>query len=176
MAAFKQARKIFGAVTGVALAANAAFMPFAAAAQDTHQPKQVELTQEEQVGQLDVADRAATAYARKNNGIGILIHVGADSFPNKHFANAEEFGQRLVDIFDQKFGVEARFFLRQNDARATGITYHIDTFIHGADNGTAVKLVGDAITAMPEVVEYLKIAKRDKVVQISQPAVLEPIN
>ena len=131
-------------------------------------------THQEELRQLDAADRAATEYARDHNGIGILVHVGQD-IPNQHFATADEFGAKMVKIFNKRYGVEAAYFLSPNDAPATVITYHIDTFIHGADNGTEVKDVKEALAAMPEAVEYLKIAKRDQVAQID-PVTFDPVN
>ncbi|MGX1498579.1 hypothetical protein ACSSV1_003630 [Labrenzia sp. MBR-25] len=172
MAQAKQTSRLFGAFAGAAMTAAAVFAPAAASAQEATPAAQNQPVWTEELRQLDAADRAATEYARDNYGVGILIHVGQD-IPNSHFASADEFGQAIVRAFNQKYGVEAQYFLRQNDARATGITYHIDTFIHGADNGTAVKNVKEALNAMTEVVEYLKIAKEDRVAQI-EPASMQP--
>lgn len=108
--------------------------------------------------ELDQADRAATDYAMNTNGVGILIHVGKD-IPNRHFATADDFGRAVVGAFQSQYGVEAQYFLRQNDAKATGITYHIGHLIHGAHNGTELKNVKQALAAMPEVVEQLKMVK-----------------
>ena len=90
--------------------------------------------------------------------MGILIHVGRD-IPNEDFRTADEFGQALVAAFRQHYGVDAQYYLRQNDAPATGVTYHIGHQIHGAENGTEVKTVDQAISDMPDTVTQLKIVK-----------------
>lgn len=171
MALAKTTNKIFGAVTGAALALSAVFTPLSAAAEDVKvggtQNTATEHVWNPEALELHKADNAATDYAEQNYGIGILIHVGANSFPNKHFATADEFGQTIVNVFKQKFGTDAQYFLSQNDAMATGITYHIDDLIHGSDNGTEVKNVQEALQAMPEVVAFLKVAKQAKVAQLS---------
>lgn len=133
---------------------------------------QTAMTRDQELKQLGAASYAAGKYARENYGIGILIHVGKD-IPNKHFASADHFGRAVVNRFKKKYGVDSKYFLRQNDARATGITFHIDDFVHGANNRTEVKNVKEAIDAMTEVVEYLKATKPDRVAQID-PALAEP--
>lgn len=171
MAQASKTNQILSAIAGVAFTASTVLTPTAATAQDaTHVgtsnvPNAEEIWTDE-LRELRVASDATRDYAENNVGVGILVHVGQD-IPNQHFATADLFGQKMVEIFEKKFGVEARYFLSPNyDAPATGITYHIDTFIHGADNGTEVKNVKEALAAMPEVVEYLKIAKRDQLAQL----------
>ena len=97
---------------------------------------------------------AARDYAEENPGVGILIHVGQD-IPNRHFQTADQFGQALVQAF-AKHGVEARYFWRQNDAPATGLSFYIGHLIHGQHNGTELKNVQQAVQAIPEVAVQTK--------------------
>lgn len=108
--------------------------------------------------QLHKASNAATNYAENNDGVGILIHVGQD-VPNAKIKSAEELGQLFVNRF-ASLGVEAQFFLRQNDAKASGITYHIGHLIHGSSQGSEVKGLKTAWNSAPDVVEQLKIVKQ----------------
>lgn len=109
----------------------------------------------EEVCDLDVAASAARDYAESHPGVGILIHVGLD-FPNDHFDNAHQFGEAAVNMFAQQ-GVQARYFLSQNDGPNTGMTYYIGPYIHGQDDGTEVKNVLEAIDAAPDVAQQLRI-------------------
>lgn len=104
---------------------------------------------------LDCADEAATSYAETTFGVGILIHVGRD-IPNDHVARPEQLGELLVQRFKAEYDVDAQFFLAQSDTLATGITYHIGDLIHGANDGTEVKTVREALDAMPEVSGLLR--------------------
>lgn len=104
------------------------------------------------------ASMAARNYAENNVGVGVLIHVGKD-IPNRHFKSADDFGRAVVNLFKERYGVDAQYFLRQNDVLATGITYHIGHQIHGAENGNEVKSVKQGLKAMGDVVQQLKIVK-----------------
>lgn len=113
------------------------------------------------------ASMAARDYAENNVGVGILIHVGSD-VPNKRVKSADELGQLFVKRF-AALGVNAKYFLRQNDTEASGITYHIGHQIHGAENGNEVKLLREAWNSAPNVVEQLKIVKQIKVANAPEP-------
>lgn len=109
----------------------------------------------QEICDLHDAASAARDYAEANPGVGILIHVGQD-FPNEHFQNADQFGQAFVNAFAQQ-GVEAQYFLWQNDAPNTVMTFHLGHLIHGQHNGTEVKNVLEAMNAIPEVSQQLRI-------------------
>ncbi len=113
------------------------------------------------------ASMAARDYAENNVGVGILIHVGKD-VPNKRVKSADELGQFFVKRF-AALGVNAKYFLSQNDTEASGITYHIGHQIHGAENGNEVKLLREAWNSAPDVVEQLKIVKQIKVANAPEP-------
>lgn len=117
--------------------------------------------------ELHKAATAARDYAESNIGVGILIHVGKD-VPNKKIKSADELGQLFVKRF-AALGVDAQYFLSQNDAKASGITYHIGHLIHGAGNGSEVKLLREAWNSAPDVVEQLKIVKQIKVANAPEP-------
>ena len=108
--------------------------------------------------ELRKASDAATLYAENNIGVGILIHVGKD-VPNSKVKSADQLGQIFVNRF-KALGVNAKYFLSQNDTEASGITYHIGHQIHGAENGTEVKLLREAWNSAPDVVEQLKVVKQ----------------
>lgn len=111
--------------------------------------------------ELEEFHRASTAardYAENNIGVGILIHVGKD-VPNKRVKSADELGQLFVKRF-AALGVNAQYFLSQNDAKASGITYHIGHQIHGAENGNEVKGLKTAWNSAPDVIEQMKIVKQ----------------
>lgn len=105
---------------------------------------------------LDKASSAARDYAENNNGVGILIHLGQD-VPNQRVKNGDELGQLFVQRFAE-FGVEARYFIRPNDAPATGITYHIAHLLYGPGQDKVHGLM-TAWEDAPKVIEQLKIAK-----------------
>lgn len=111
--------------------------------------------------ELEEFHRASTAardYAENNVGVGIVIHVGKD-VPNSKVKSADQLGQIFVNRF-KALGVNAKYFLRQNDTEASGITYHIGHQIHGAEDGTEVKLLREAWNSAPDVVEQLKVVKQ----------------
>lgn len=112
-----------------------------------------------QLRELHAASMAARQYAEANDGVGILFHIGRDLSGR---ADADTAIQTVEDYFVQQFaarGIEAKAFTSMNDARATGITYHIDKLIHGAHNGTEVKDLKEALDAIPSVIDQLHIAK-----------------
>ena len=118
---------------------------------------------------LSCASDAARDYAENNPGVGVLIHVGTESFgEGKRFATPEAFGEAVVQTFEGRFGVSADYFLSQNDAPATVLTYHIGDLIHGADNGTEVKTVREALEAMPEVASYVELIWEEKLAAAQQ--------
>ena len=116
---------------------------------------------------LDCADLAAHDYAVNNPGIGILIHVGQD-IPNQHFSSPHVFGQAVVNAFRQQYGVEAQYFLSQNDARATGMNFLIGPHTFGADNETQNMNVAEAQRAMPEAAGLLKLHWQERGIDVSQ--------
>lgn len=170
---------ILSAIAGAAFTASSLLAPSIASAEDINKTPAVDnfttaaTTLSPELQELHEAALAARNYSENNFGIGILIHVGAKSFPNKHFESAEQFGQTMVAVFEQKFGVPAQYFLNQNDTPATGITYHIGDVIHGADNGSEVKGVNDAFKAMNEVSQYLKAYHGKDLAQAPQAEKLE---
>lgn len=113
----------------------------------------------DEIREFHEAALAARDYAENNYGVGILIHVGPDSFPNQHFATADDFGAVIVSAFQSQHNVDARYFLRHNDVGATGMRFYIDDLIHGADDGTEDKNLAEALEAMTSVVEQLRVAK-----------------
>lgn len=114
------------------------------------------------------ASTAARDYAENNIGVGILIHVGKD-IPNAKIKSGDELGQLFVNRFS-KLGVEAQYFLSQNDARFSGITYHIGHQIHGAENRTEVKSLKAAWSSAPDVIEQLKIVKELASLEAPEPS------
>ena len=108
-----------------------------------------------EVGELHCASNATGDYAENNYGVGILIHLGLD-IPNAKIKNGDQLGLLFVNHFN-KHGVKAQYFLRKNDGRATGITYHIGHLIHGSENGTEVKGLKTAWELVPEVIKQMKI-------------------
>lgn len=137
-------------VAGVSGAANAQDVP----AQPVVTTDECQLSSQE-ICDLHEASNAAHDYALANPGVGILIHVGQD-FPNEHFQNADQFGQAFVNAFAQQ-DVEARYFLSPNDAPNTVMTFYLGPYIHGQHNGTEVKNVLEAMNAIPEVSQQLRI-------------------
>lgn len=140
----------------------AAGLTFASVANDADkafagEPLQKTATSTE-ITKLIEATRSANKYAVSHYGVGIVIHVGQD-IPNRHFKSADEFGQAVVNLFKERYGVDAQYFLSPNDTKYSGMTYHIGHLIHGAGNGTEVKSVKQGLKAMGDVVEQLKIVK-----------------
>lgn len=169
MAQAKQASRLFGAVTGAALAASAAFLPFAAAAQEVTPVTQTKTIWTDELRALREAASGARDYAENNYGVGVLIHVGED-FPNEHFRTAEDFAKVMVGLFEGKYKTPAKAFLRPNPGTSnTGLTFHIGHHIHGAENGTEVKSVGQSIAAMQDIVEQLRLVKEIAALQTDQP-------
>ncbi len=103
---------------------------------------------------LDKADRAATAYAENNNGIGILIHLGKD-VPNQRVKNGDELGQLFVDRF-AALGIEARYFFWRTGGRATVLTYHIGHLLYEPNGDPLIDLM-TAWHDAPKVIEELKL-------------------
>ncbi|WP_157445599.1 MULTISPECIES: hypothetical protein [Actibacterium] len=176
-----------GKVLGAGLALSAAFAPSTASAQDVAMAALPDAPQETvdtilcetdrqyfakdgwrpETADLHCASTAASEYAENNPGVGVLIHVGGD-LPNDRFKTPDEFGRAVVHAFQSRYGVDAAYFLRQNDTRATGITFHVGEFIHGGDNGTEVKNVKEALDAMPEVAGLLELIWNEKLVNAAQ--------
>lgn len=115
---------------------------------------------------FDKASRAARSYAETKDGIAILIHVGKD-IPNQYVKSADQLGalfvQRFVDL-----GENARYFVAPNDARATGITYHVGHLIVGAHNGTEVRDLQEAWDTAPDAIAQLKALR--SVAELSGPS------
>ena len=173
---------IAGKLLGASLALSAAFAPSTASAEDVAMaalpdaPKTVDtiLCEADQVyyekdgwtsevADLDCAADGARDYAENNPGVGVLIHVGTGSFgEGKRFATPQEFGEAVVRTFENRYDVNSAYFLRQTTGPATGLTYHVGEFIHGANNGTEVKNVKEALEAMPEVAGMLRLLWEDQ--------------
>lgn len=171
-----------GRVLGAGLALSAAAFPAAAqdatpAAQsldqvdtilcETDYPYYTKDGWTPETADLNCAVVAANEYAENNPGVGVLIHVGKD-IPNARFPTPESFGQAVVDTFRSQHGVDAAYFLTQNDARATGMEFYIGPYTHGADNGTELKNVTEAFYAMPEVAALLRVIWEDKLAAAQQ--------
>ena len=171
MASAMKKTGVISAIAGAAFAATSMLAPTAATADEFIKVSEPQSTSTEyqwksqELKELHEASLAAGQYAEDNYGVGILIHVGQD-IPNKHFASADQFGETMVRLFKEKYGTDAKYFLRQNDARATGMEFYIDEHIHGANNGTEIKDVKEAIAAIPNVVGMLKTLKEEKVAQL----------
>ncbi|GAB5512224.1 MAG: hypothetical protein Rhims3KO_36250 [Hyphomicrobiales bacterium] len=149
-----------GKVIAGALAAAMTVMPMAGApgdakAEDADRYSSANWTPE--LIEFDKADRAATEYAMTKEGVGILIHVGQD-IPNQHIRDADHLGQLFVKRFED-LGENARYFIRQNDAPATGITYHVGHLIVGGHNGTEVRDLQHAWDSAPQAITQLNIAR-----------------
>lgn len=147
----KDVGKAFGSA---ALALTTALSSGHALAQEPVQTR-ASISQQEQNNQLAAASDAATAYAKGNYGVGIVMHVGTD-LPSE--AAVQKVGQYFVDQFAQR-GVEARVFPSQNDMPNTGITYHVGHLIVGSGDGTEVQLIRPALNRIPTVVEQLEFVK-----------------
>lgn len=105
---------------------------------------------------LDKASTAARNYAENNYGIGILIHLGQD-VPNQRVKNGDELGRLFVGRFAE-LGAKARYFYWQNDAPASGVTYHIGHLLYEA-GGTPLLGLQTAWNNAPKVIEELKLVK-----------------
>ncbi|MEM7663978.1 MAG: hypothetical protein AAF292_17175 [Pseudomonadota bacterium] len=105
---------------------------------------------------LDKASSAARKYAESNNGVGILIHLGQD-VPNARVKNGDDLGKLFVQRFAE-LGVEARYFYWQNDARATGLTYHIGHLLYET-HGEPIIGLQTAWNDAPKVIEKLRLVK-----------------
>lgn len=106
--------------------------------------------------EFENASNAARDYARANPGVGILISVGTETFPLGEYETAEQFGNAFIAAFSSQ-GVEAGYFLYYNDSPTTNIVYYLGPTIHGQHNGTEVKGINQAVTAIPEVAEQVRI-------------------
>lgn len=175
MAQAKRTSQRFGAAAGALLAGAAVLAPLSAAyaeeAKPVSQPgAEAESVWNDELRALHEASMGASDYAENNYGVGIVMHVG-DDFPNEHFQTAQEAADVLVAVFEQRYGTPAKAFLRPNPGTpGTGLTFHIGPTIHGADNGTEVKNFSNAISAMPDVVQQLKIVKDIASVEYESPA------
>ncbi|MEO1324432.1 MAG: hypothetical protein AAFV59_15645 [Pseudomonadota bacterium] len=117
-------------------------------------------TYQQELDQLEAATRGAHEYATNNFGVGIVLHVGRDisGRPDADAALAQV-ERYLINEFAKR-GVEARVFPRSNsDTVASGVAYHIDQYIHGANNGTALKDLQTALDSIPDVIALLRAAK-----------------
>ncbi len=180
MAQAKKTGRLFGAVTGAALAASAMFTPFTAAAQDTtpanlKSPTVTEQMRNAELEELGRAGSAVANYARQTeNGVGILLHVGDDlraraqAAADKHGVTPEHalnvMVTRLAEHYAAKFGthgVETSLFPTTNyDARATGLSYHIREVVYEDENGNPLLNLKEASTEIPRVVEALEYLRR----------------
>lgn len=185
----QSSRWIAGALAASMAAATAA-LPAVANAQDQANAAPSNGTVwTEELREFHEAEQAAADYARNNDGVGILIHVGTQAAERGIEHNI---GQQIIGWLDnpstvpQEFitehcidpaadeaeitavlehfahmeGVEAQYFLSyMDDTPGTGVTYHINHLIHGADRGEELKPLIQGICTVPDVAESLPIAR-----------------
>ncbi len=158
------------AIAGV-LAAAMTVMPMAAAPGDAQAEDSTQYTSSgwtQELIEFDKASRAARLYAETKDGVAILIHVGRD-IPNQHVKSPDQLGQLFVGRFAE-LGEDARYFIAPNDARATGITYHVGHLIVGAHDGTEVRDLQQAWDSAPQAVAQLKSVR--SLAELSAPVAL----
>lgn len=192
MAQAKRASKLFGAVTGAALAVSAAVTPFAAAAQDVTPVSQIpsaDAVWTDELRELDQQSTLARQYSMQNpNAVGILLHLG-DGFREraKQIAKEHNVPDEKLDILMErmiarieksyaepfaKYGVTAKVFPRHNiDGQATLVTYHIDDIVYEDATGDALLGMTTARKEIPRVVEALRVAKQVAQLDADQPAI-----
>ncbi len=150
-------RDVFGAIAGAAMTVAAVLPGAAQAAEKPFIPfndiSQCELSTPE-ICDLDVADTNARDYALENPGVGILVHVGYD-FPNEHFQTPQQFGQAVVNAFAHH-GVEAQYFLTQNDVENTVMAFYVAHLTYDADKHGGLKSINEAYQAIPEIAAVTK--------------------
>ncbi len=149
--------KFVSGVAGAAMAVAAA-LPGAAQAEDKpfipfNDISQCELSTSE-ICDLDIAATGARDYALESPGVGILVHVGQD-FPNKHFETPQQFGQAVVNAFAHH-GVEAEYFLSQNDGEHTVLNFYVAHLTYDADKRGGLKSINEAYKAIPEIAAVTK--------------------
>lgn len=108
--------------------------------------------------ELRAASDATRSYAETKAGVGILIHLGQD-IPNDYVKDADQLGRIFVQRFAE-LGEEARYFVSQNDAPATGITYHVGHLIVGGHDGTEVRDLQHAWDSAPQAVAQVRALRR----------------
>ncbi len=174
--------RIAGKLLGAGLALSAAFSPMAATAQDATPVNSLETVDtvlchddrtylakdgwNSETADLSCATHAASEYAESHHGVGILIHVGQD-LPYGDLT-ADKLGQILVSKFKKEYGTDAQYFLRQNDARATAINYHLGEFMYGAVESRVDMDLKEALAAMPEAAGLLNLIWEEKVASNEQ--------
>lgn len=152
----------------------AMFLPWVANAQEHN----AESVWTDELREFDRAENAAIEYATTNFGVGILIHVGTEAAErgieqniganlSALFANPALLPEQVrVDYcphitraeLEGIEGAPSEVFLRYNDTPGTGITYHVEHLVAGSENGTEVKNLTDALCAIPDVLEFLRLA------------------
>ncbi|WP_299810433.1 hypothetical protein [uncultured Roseibium sp.] len=158
MAQAKQTSRLFGAVAGAAMTAAALFTPVAANAQEvTSVANTVETSRTAEIAELRAADRAATAYA-KEHGVAILLHVGMDI---QNHEQPEDLLQWVENQFKESFakhGIDIGIFPRTNDARGSGLTYHVGDHIYSPPGSNGLFDLQTASEIVPDVVKQARIA------------------
>lgn len=155
MAAEKLRSNFAGRVLGAGLAGLTALTPLSAGAQDA-QP--AAMTEEQELAAFGEAISAARDYARDNNSVAILFHIGEDiqAMPNR-----DEVIAKVEAHFEQQFaslGIEAESFSRINlNARATGLTYYYGDNVYGNADGVINLDLQEASDSIPSVTESLRL-------------------
>ncbi len=144
-----------GRALGAGLAGLTALTPMTAMAQDA---TPTAMTHEQEIAEFNEARFAAGAYARENNSVAILFHIGEDI---QSMPNTDEVIAKVEAHFEQAFashGITAEAFSRVNlNARATGLTYYYGDNIFGATDGVIDLDLQQASDAIPSVAESLRL-------------------
>ncbi|MEM8653394.1 MAG: hypothetical protein AAGF36_01510 [Pseudomonadota bacterium] len=153
MAAEKLKNNFAGRVLGVGLAGLAAITPLAATADDVQA-----VSRDQELAEFNEARFAAGAYARENNSVAVLFHIGDDV---RGLENGDEVMGRVEAHFEQQFaglGIDAETFSSNNfGTTATGLTFYYggDVYV-GADGAIDLNLQ-EGIDAIPSVAESLSL-------------------
>lgn len=144
-----------GRVLGAGLAGLAAITPLAASAQDA---TPTAMTRDQELAEFNEARFAAGAYARENNAIAVLFHIGDDI---RGLENSTEAIARVEAHFEQQFashGITAESFHSHNfGTTATGLTYYYGDKVYGTSDGVIDLNLQEGADAIPSVVESLNL-------------------
>jgi hypothetical protein len=150
--------RLAGRLLGAGLALSAAFVPAVATAQDVMPvANTVENARTAEISELRAADRAATAYA-KEHGVAILLHVGKDIQNHEQPEALLQWVENQFKDSFSKYGIKVGIFPSMNDAKGSGLTYHIGDHIYSPPGSNGLFDLQTASEIVPEVVEQAKIA------------------
>lgn len=162
-----------GRALGAGLAGLTALTPLTATAQDV---TPTAMTHEQEIAQFGAALSAARDYARENNSVAILFHIGEDiqAMPNR-----DEVIAKVEAHFEQQFaslGIAAEAFSRINlNARATGLTYYYGDARYVRPSDGVIDLdLQEASDAIPSVAESLRLLLQTKQAQAEVVSSLSP--